>query len=128
MRRIVLIVVAVVVVGGIGGCAKREPAPAATTSTQATTTSVGVPAPADSPMAKVKPGMRPEDVVAVMGPPTHQRSYPTGKAWMPFYFGPDRWRSAYYYKGTGRVIFKGAGGFGSGSSVVHTEYDPTEPG
>jgi hypothetical protein len=79
-------------------------------------------------MAKVKPGMRPEDVIALLGAPSRQASHPTGKAFAPFYYGPDRWRSVYYYKGKGRVVFKGDGGFSSGSQVLHTEYDPTEPG
>ena len=43
-------------------------------------------------------------------------------------YGPDRWRSVYYYKGKGRVVFKGDGGFSSGSQVLYLEYDPTEPG
>ena len=42
-------------------------------------------------MAKVKPGMRPEEVVEVLGAPSRQSSYPTGKAFTPFYYGPDRW-------------------------------------
>jgi hypothetical protein len=34
----------------------------------------------------------------------------------------------YYYKGKGRVVFKGDGGFSTGSQVLYLEYDPTEPG
>lgn len=108
------------------GCAKSgsapEKAPVAEPAVR------GTPPPADSPMAKVKPGMRPEDVVAVLGPPSRQSAYPTGKAWVPFYYGPDRWRSVYYYKGKGRVVMKGDGGFRTSSQVVYIEYDPTEPG
>jgi hypothetical protein len=72
--------------------------------------------------------MRPEEVVAALGAPSRQSAYPTGKAFAPFYYGPDRWRSVYYYKGKGRVVFKGDGGFSSGSQVLYLEYDPTEPG
>ena len=110
----------------VGGCAKREggpeKAPVAEPSVK------GPPPPADSPMAKIKPGMRPDEVVAVLGSPSRQAAHPTGKAFAPFYYGPDRWRSVYYDKGKGRVVFKGDGGFSSGSQVLYIEYDPTEPG
>jgi hypothetical protein len=111
---------------GIGGCAKRERAPEKPPVAEPSVK--GPPPPANSPMAKVKPGMRPEEVVQVMGAPSRQSAHPTGKAFAPFYYGPDRWRSVYYYKGTGRVVFKGDGGFSSGSQVLYLEYDPTEPG
>jgi hypothetical protein len=124
--------VAVAVVGclamSVAGCAKRERAAAPEKAPAAEPAAKGTPPPADSPLAKVKPGMRPEDVIAVLGAPSRQNAHPTGKAFAPFYYGPDRWRSVYYYKGKGRVVFKGDGGFSSGSQVLHVEYDPTEPG
>ena len=107
----------------VSGCAKNGPSPEASGPAR-----LGTPPPASSPMAKVHEGMRPEDVVKILGTPTHQKSYPAGKAWIPWYFGPDRWRSAYFYKGMGRVIFKGEGGFSTDSSVLRVEYDPSEPG
>ena len=122
--------VVLVAVGGLAlgaaGCAKRDKAPEKAPVAEPSVK--GPPPPADSPMAKVKPGMRPEDVVQVLGAPSRQSAYPTGKAFAPFYYGPDRWRSVYYYKGKGRVVFKGDGGFSSGSQVLYLEYDPTEPG
>lgn len=127
-RQVVVATVAVAALAiGIAGCARRSgsapaQAPAAESGVR------GTPPPADSPMAKIKPGMRPDEVVAVLGPPSRQSSYPTGKAFAPFYYGPDRWRSVYYYKGKGRVVMKGDGGFSSGSQVLYIEYDPTEPG
>jgi hypothetical protein len=112
----------------IAGCARRERAAAPEKAPAAEPAAKGTPPPADSPLAKVKPGMRPEEVVAALGAPSRQSAYPTGKAFAPFYYGPDRWRSVYYYKGKGRVVFKGDGGFSSGSQVLYLEYDPTEPG
>ena len=124
--------VAVAVAGslaiGVVGCAKRERAAAPEKAPVAEPAAKGTPPPADSPLAKVKPGMRPEEVVAVLGAPSRQSAYPTGKAFAPFYYGPDRWRSVYYYKGKGRVVFKGDGGFRGSSQVLYLEYDPTEPG
>lgn len=116
----------------VSGCAKSGPSPAAgekpSTGTGTGAGRAGTPAPATSPMAKVQAGMQPQQVVDILGAPSRQKAYPAGKSWIPFYFGPDRWRAAYFYKGQGRVIFKGDGGFSSGSSVLRVEYDPTEPG
>ena len=107
----------------VSGCAKSGPSPEASGQSR-----VGPPPPASSPLARIQEGMRPEDVTKILGTPSHQKAYPSGKAWIPWYFGPDRWRSAYFYKGMGRVIFKGEGGFSTGSSVLRVEYDPSEPG
>jgi hypothetical protein len=72
--------------------------------------------------------MRPDEVQKIAGAPTTIRPYITGKAFIPWYFGPDRTRTAYYYKGQGRVIFSGDGGLGTNSTVLQVEYDPTDPG
>ena len=34
-------------------------------------------------------------------------AYVTGKAFIPFYFAPDRARRAYFYRGLGRVVLAG---------------------
>jgi hypothetical protein len=72
--------------------------------------------------------MRPEEVQRLAGAPGSVKPYITGKAFIPWYFGPDRTRTAYYYKGQGRVIFAGDGGLGTNSRVLRVEYDPGEPG
>ena len=36
----------------------------------------------------------------------------TGKAWIPFYFGSDRYRYEVVYKGQGRLLFASGAGFG----------------
>ena len=63
---------------------------------------IGKPAPG-SKFAKLKLGMPLSQVVALIGPPTDQSTHPTGKAAIPFYFGPDRWVIEYFYKGEGRL-------------------------
>jgi hypothetical protein len=86
--------------------------------------------PASSPLAQVKPGMTFKAVRGVLGPPTDETSYPSGKAFIPFYFGNDARRAEWYYKGAGRVIFAAGNTFGgqSDGDVIRIEYDPGETG
>jgi hypothetical protein len=112
---------------GVVACARRsaETAPA---KTQAGSAPAATPAPAGSKLAAVKEGMRPEEVQKILGVPESIRPYITGKAFIPFYYGRDRTRTAYYYKGQGVVVFSGDGGFGTSSRVQRVEYNPNEPG
>jgi hypothetical protein len=64
----------------------------------------------------------------LLGPPTGENEYITGKAFIPFFYGRDRTRQAYFYKGVGRVVFAGGGGFSRNWRVSRVEYDPNEPG
>jgi hypothetical protein len=107
---------------GIGGCARRGPEPSQPARAEA------VAPPADSPLAKVQVGMSPREVESLIGPPSDENAYATGKAFIPWYFGRDRSRRAYFYKGLGRVVFAGSGGFGANYKVSRVEYDPKEPG
>jgi len=61
--------------------------------------------PADSPFARVKPGMTHAEALAVLGKPTSERAYCTGKHNIPFYFARDRAYTEYYYQGQGVVVF-----------------------
>jgi hypothetical protein len=67
---------------------------------------IGKPAPG-SKFAKLKIGMPLNQAVALIGPPTSQWTQPTGKAHIPFYYGPDRWVHKYAYKGEGELTFNG---------------------
>jgi len=75
---------------------------------------VGTPAPG-SRFNKVRLGMGMKEVTDLIGQPTDQGAYITGKAWVPFYFGADRYRHELLYKGMGRLVFAG-GGVGNLSS------------
>jgi hypothetical protein len=48
-----------------------------------------------------------KQVTDTCGQPTDQGAYITGKAWIPFYFGSDRFRYELAYKAQGRLIFAG---------------------
>ena len=69
---------------------------------------VGKPA-AGSKFAKLKIGMTLAQVEKLIGPPTKQWTHPTGKASIPFYFGPDRWVIQYSYKHEGVLTLNSGG-------------------
>lgn len=84
--------------------------------------------PADSPFAKIKLGMTQGQVHEILGQPTDTKSYQTGKAWIPFYFGPDVMRTDEFYKGVGVVTYTGAGIGGVHWKVFRAVYDASESG
>ena len=62
---------------------------------------------ANSRFTKLTIGMGMREATDLVGPPTDQGAYVTGKAWIPFYFGSDRYRHEMVFKGQGRLIFAG---------------------
>ena len=121
------IALAVAVTVAFAGCAAKEQsgeAPAAPAEAALP------PPPANSPLAKVQEGMTYQDVMNILGAPTAQNSYESGKRWIPYYYGNDVSRTSYFYKGLGRVVFAAGNVFGgqSSGSVVRVEYDPAETG
>jgi hypothetical protein len=124
-RSIVVMVTCGVALLGVAGCAKREPK-AAQSRAEATKYP---PPPANSKFAKVTEGMTEPQVSAILGVPNDSNAYVTGKAFVPYYFGPDQTRFACYYRGQGRIIFTGGNQWGAGrGKVVRVEYDPNEDG
>ncbi len=104
--------------------AEKPAAPAKAEPSKATT----APAPSGSPLSKVATNMSPEQVQEVMGSPTGQASYPTGKTFNPYNFGNDSGnRVEYKYKGEGRVVFA-VPKWGGNMKVVRVDYDPAEDG
>jgi len=144
MGRFVTIAMCGVMLLGVGGCARQSPAEredarqAKQDARQAkeeqraereAERSPYPPPPAKSKMAQIAPGMREPEVMRIMGPPDDSHAYITGKAFIPWYFGPDRTRFAAYWRGQGRVIFMGGNAWGGGrGKVVRVEYDPSEDG
>jgi outer membrane protein assembly factor BamE (lipoprotein component of BamABCDE complex) len=125
MQRSVRIMMATMLLAALVGCSShsaQQPAPASTGA-------VAAPAPAGSTLSHVTIGMTKKQVKDVLGPPTDENSYSTGKVWIPFYFGNDARRTSFYYKGIGRVVFADGNAFGGGASeVVRVDYDPAESG
>lgn len=89
---------------------------------------IGKPAP-DSKFAKVHAGMYSKELTDLIGPPTDQKSYQTGKAFIPFHFGSDNYRTEYHYKGEGVLTFSGGGMGEMGSlKLIRIEANPAESG
>jgi hypothetical protein len=65
-----------------------------------------------SRFSKLQIGMPMRQVVDLIGPPTDQGGYVTGRAFIPFYRGSDRARFEMAYKGQGRLVFASDGGYG----------------
>jgi hypothetical protein len=82
----------------------------------------------NSKFSKLQIGMSLRRVTDIAGQPSDQGAYVTGKAWIPFYFGSDRYRHEMVYKGQGRLIFAGGsvGDYTSGHLIwiIHNANEP----
>jgi hypothetical protein len=119
-------------VRAVEGSAAPAPAPAtapapAAASAPASGEVSKSPPPPGSKLARVTNGMSEAQVVEILGPPTSQQNYVTGKAWIPYYYGPDTGRLDYRYKGLGIVVFS-RNRYSSATKVVRVDSDPNEDG
>jgi hypothetical protein len=78
-------------------------------------------------LARITDGMSEAEVISILGEPTSQQNYMTGKAWIPYYYGSDVSRLDYRYKGTGIVVF-GRNRYSGKTRVIRVDYDPSEDG
>lgn len=143
--RLQRIVIAGLVVGltmALGGCAsKTDSASSSKSSSESTATATAtskstsststaavktVPVLAGSSLSKIEIGMTDAEVRALLGEPASIRSYPTGKNWIPFYFGGDTYRFDWIYSKTGRVIFANTNRFSRSIKVVEVIDNPEE--
>jgi hypothetical protein len=113
--------------GGGGSSGGSTQAASSSGSAAAAKPPKGVPAPAGSKLAKVTVGMKPPQVKEIMGEPTSETTYMTGKAWIPWYFGPTH-QTDWKYKGVGRVVFVNNRWSNQLQSVTRVDYDPGEDG
>jgi hypothetical protein len=76
-----------------------------------------------SKFPRLQIGMGMKQVIDLIGQPNDQGAYVTGKAWIPFYYGSDRYRHEMVYKGQGRLVFSGGsrGDYSSGNliTIIH---------
>jgi len=87
----------------------------------------GKPAPG-SKFGQLQIGMSSKQAMDIAGVPTDQGAYITGKAFIPFFFGSDRYRHEVVYKGQGRLIFAGSAGFDSNAHLVWIIHSANEGG
>lgn len=106
---------------GLGACASGGGDAAAPAKAQPAATAP----PAGSPMAQINNGMTEIEVRKALGEPDSSNSYQTGKAWIPFYYGPDTARTDWVYTGKGRVVFS-RNRYSGGLKVVRVLYNPSE--
>jgi hypothetical protein len=78
-------------------------------------------------LANIALGMTDLDVRKAIGEPDSAKNYMTGKAWIPFYWGPDVARTDWMYKGQGRVVFS-RNRYTGGLKVIRVTYDPSQAG
>ena len=81
--------------------------------------------PAGSALAKVNVGMNDAQVRKALGDPDNANGYMTGKAWIPFYYGPDTHRTDWMYKGKGRVVFS-RNHYSGSLKVIRVLHNPNE--
>jgi hypothetical protein len=82
-----------------------------------------------SPFSKLQIGMPLRQVTDTVGQPTDQGAYITGKAFIPFFYGSDRYRYEFVYKGQGRLIFAGGSAYDlTGAHLIWIIYSPSEGG
>jgi hypothetical protein len=88
----------------------------------------GIPA-ASSRFTKLKIGMSLNEAFDTVGArPTDEGAYVTGKAFIPFYFGSDKYRWETVFKGQGRLIFASQAGFSTGRYLVWIIHNANESG
>lgn len=87
----------------------------------------GRPAPG-SKFTRLQIGMSAKQAMDIVGTPTDQGAYITGKAFIPFFWGSDRYRHELVYKGQGRLIFAGSAGFDSNSHLIWIIHSANEQG
>ncbi|MBM4335883.1 MAG: SH3 domain-containing protein [Deltaproteobacteria bacterium] len=107
--------------------AAPAPAPSAPAKAEKSAKAPAKPAPPGSKLAKVTNGMSEAQVIEILGAPTSQQNYMTGKAWIPYYYGSDTSRLDYRYKGVGIVVFSRSR-YSGGTKVIRVDYDPSEDG
>lgn len=85
--------------------------------------------PADnSKFETLKMGMTDWQVIGLVGAPTDQSSYPTGKAFIPFYYGSGQFETMFFYKGMGRLLFSHANQYSRDRMLIGIEHDAAERG
>lgn len=104
---------------GLAACASNTSRTQSTPEPQKPSTVV----PPTSKFSKLEIGMARAQVHEKIGTASDFKVIASGKAWIPFYYGPDRTRTIDYYKKEGRLVYSGGN-----NRLVDIVYDPNEDG
>lgn len=88
---------------------------------------IGTPAPS-SKFSKLQLGMGTKQVTDLIGQPNDRKTYSTGKIFIPFYFGGDKMRTDYFYKGEGQLTFSSGAGFTTDNDLTVIKVDSNATG
>ncbi|MBU2886025.1 hypothetical protein KO507_09655 [Gilvimarinus agarilyticus] len=81
------------------------------------------------PITIVREGMSIQEAYDLVGYPTSEHTYQTGKQWIPFnYKGGDIRRQAALYKGQGRIVFSNTSRYSNSWRVLEVLVDEAETG
>lgn len=122
------------------GCAHRESSSTTSSSTQSSSSAPAQQNPAqDSAQAasttpipkghvfeKVKYDMTDAQVKQILGAPTTTQAYVSGKTFIPYYYGTEGSREAWFYKGKGQIVFS-RNRWNGNLTVIEVVYDPKQP-
>ncbi|MDA8390550.1 MAG: hypothetical protein M0Z76_07480 [Gammaproteobacteria bacterium] len=81
-----------------------------------------------SKFAKIRLGMSPGEVAGLIGAPTSQHGHITGKGFIPFYFGGDEYRTDWFYRGAGELVFSQARFGASAEKLIYIWVDSHSTG
>jgi len=113
----------------IGGCASSGEGGATNEKASATKEAAKpvMSVPAGSKLAKIDVGMSEQQVRKAIGEPDDIRIYPTGKNWIPFYFGGDTMRADWSYSKVGKVVLSNPSRWSRTMKVVELRPNTDEP-
>jgi ABC-type Fe3+-hydroxamate transport system substrate-binding protein len=132
MNRALTALLLTAVLATLGACASGSSGSSSGSTTasepaaQPAAKAADVPPPAGHPFGKVTVGMNDTEVRKILGEPDNANAYMTGKAFIPFYFGPDTARTDWMYKGKGRIVYS-RNTYSGGLKVIRVMYNPNEP-
>lgn len=129
MKHTLAMILSIASAVAIAGCGAQSQPGAQGSAQEAPAAAAGAVDP-HNPLSQVKTGMTKKQVRDLVGQPSDENSYESGKRWIPWYYGNDVRRTSWYYKGQGQVVFADGNVFGAGSGgeVVDVIVDSNESG
>jgi hypothetical protein len=119
IKHAVFLALVLFLIVGLTGCASNTSKAKPASEPKAPSTVV----PPTSKFAKLEIGMARVQVQEKIGTANDFKVIVSGKAWIPFYHGPDTTRTIDYYKKEGRLVYSNGN-----HRLIDIVYDPNEDG